>query len=345
MSKPDIEAPDYTPLAEASKAATERMGALGEAQLDFSKLMYEENAPALKKIAEQQGLMMGQQLEQAQDYYADYKQTYRPMEQKFVRDAQNFNTDAYRNQLATKAAADSGLAFNRTRQANERAMASMGVNPNSGRFQGLAGQSALMQSANRAGAMTGTRERAQQMGYARNLDAIGIGRNLPGLSRAAYGSAAGAGSMAGGNYQSAGINRLSGMGQGAATIGSGLNMGIGGLSSVLNAETQMAVVNTEHGSSFLGDLGGIMGGAASIYTAFSDARLKENIEHVGVDERTKLNLYEFNYKWDDKVRFKGVMAGEVQKVYPEAVSDLGGVFAGYLGVDYDMLGLEMTEVQ
>ena len=342
MSKPDIEAPDYGALADASKYAADKMSVLGQQQIDFSQQMYDENSPLLRDIATKQGLMMDQQMEQGEDYYAYLKDTYRPLEQGIVADAQNFDTDAMRNQLATKAAADSGLAFSRTQKANERAMASMGVNPNSGKFQGLGNQSALMQSANRAGVMTGARERAQQLGYAKKLDAAGLGRNLSGASTAAYGGAVNAGNSAGQNYQSAGMNNLQGMGQGSATIGSGLNMQLSGLGNVLNSQTS-AFVNSN--DSMLGDIGGLMGGAASMYTAFggSDIRLKDNVEQVGKDEKTGLNLYEFNYKWDER-RFIGVMADEVQKVYPEAVSDLGGAFEGYLRVDYGMLGIEMKEV-
>ncbi len=338
MGKKSSDAPDYTPLANASKEAAQIMAGLGEKQLAFSEKMYNENSPLMKDIATKQGQMMDQQMEQGKDYYDYQVDTFRPMEKGIVADAQNFDTDAMRNQLATKAAADSGLAFNRTRQANERAMASMGVNPNSGRFQGMGGQSALMQSANRAGAMTGARERAQQTGYARKLDAAGLGRNLSGASTAAYGSAVNAGNSAGQNYQSAGMNHLNGMNQGAATIGSGLNMQLSGLGNVLNSQTQMAVSGNEN--SMLGDLGGLMGGGASLMTAWpSDERLKENIKLVGKDERTGLNLYEFSYKWSPK-RFIGVMAQEVKVKFPEAVNEL----SGYMAVYYDMLGLEMKEV-
>ena len=343
MGKKSSDAPDYTPLANASKEAAQIMAGLGEKQLAFSEKMYNENSPLLKDIANKQGAMMDQQMEQGKDYYDYQVNTFRPLEQGIVSDAENFDTDAMRNSLATKAAADAGLAFNQTRKANERAMAGMGVNPNSGRFQGLAGQSSLAQAAGRAGAMTGSRERAQQTGYARKLDAAGLGRNLSGASTAAYGSAVNAGNSAGGNYQSAGMNHLNGMNQGAATIGSGQNMQLSGLGNVLNSQTQMAVSGNEN--SMLGDLGGLMGGAASAYTAFggSDIRLKENIQPAGKDERTGLNLYNFNYKWNAHT-FQGVMAQEVKSLYPDAVFDLGGELEGYLGVDYVSLGLEMKEV-
>ena len=342
MSKKGNDAPDYTPLANASNAAADKMSALGEKQLAFSQQMYDENAPLMKDIGQQQKLAMEQQLAQGKDYYDYQTQTYRPVEKGIVADALAFDTDAYRNQLATKAAADSGLAFGRTRMANERAMASMGVNPNSARFQGIGSQAALGQAGARAGAMTGARERAQQTGYARKLDAAGLGRGLSGASTAAYGSAVGAGGQAAGVYGLAGQQHLGGMAQGAGTIGSGLNMQISGLSNVLNNQTKWAMNEADSAGSFLGDLGGVMGAGTSMYTAgmFSDIRLKENIEPAGVDVGTGLNLYDFNYKWNPK-RFRGVMAHEVQEMYPEAVYTSG---AGWLAVYYEMLDIEMKEV-
>jgi hypothetical protein len=291
----------------------------------------------MKDIATKQGLMMDQQMAQGKDYFDYNKATFRPLEQGIVTDAQAFDTDAMRNQLATKAAADSGLAFGRTRMANERAMASMGINPNSARFQGIGSQAALSQAGMRAGAMTGARERAQQIGHARKMDAAGLGRGLAGASSAAYGGASGAGGAAAGTYGMAGQQHMAGMGQGSATIGSGMNMQLDGLGNVLNNQTQYLMQEAD--SSFLGDVGGIMGAGASMMK-YSDSRLKENIEFVGVDEITGLNLYDFNYKWGEK-RFRGVMAQEVREEYPEAVYTSG---AGWLAVYYDKLGIEMKEV-
>ena len=80
----------------------------------------------------------------------------------------------------------------------------MGINPNSGRFAGMGIQTDLGLTANRAAAMTGARERAENLGYARRLDVAGLGRNLPGISTAAYGGATGAGSAAAGTYMAPG---------------------------------------------------------------------------------------------------------------------------------------------
>lgn len=338
MGKNNTPPPDYTPLAEASRDAARMMTDLGREQLSFAREQYDTMNPIMQEVAGLQMAAQRQQMDQAADYYNYQQDTFRPLERSIVADAQNFNTAAYRDQLASQAASDVGLAFGRTRDMNQRAMASMGVNPNSGRFAGVNNASTLAQAANRAGVMSNTRNQAEQLGYARQLDAAGLGRGLSGASLAAYGGATSAGSAAGASAQSAGQNYMGNMAIGAGTIGQGQQMNLQGLSSILNAQTQ-TYINTN--DSFLGDLGGVLGGAAAVATAFpSDRRLKENIREVGVDQRTALTLYEFNYKDHPGKTFVGVMADEVALVYPEAVVERNG----YLAVHYDMLGIQFKEV-
>jgi len=334
--------PDYEPLAQASAEAARIQAGLGQDQLAFAREQYDRSAPILEGIANQQMAAQSEQMAQARDYYNYQKDTYRPLERGIVADAQRFNTEAYQNQVAGQAAADAGRAFGIGQQQNQRAMAAMGANPNSGRFAGMQNATGLQQAAVRANAMTGARNQAQQMGYARKLDAAGLGRGLAGASAAAYGGASQAGSMAGGNAQSAGQNYMGNMAIGSGTIGAGQNMQIQGLSNVLNNQTS-AYVNTA--GSVLGDIGGALGGAAAAYTAFgSDRRIKENIVEVAVDQRTALPLYEFNYKegfGDPNIRYVGVMADEVELSYPDAVAVMDN---GYMAVNYDALGIEFKEV-
>jgi len=334
--------PDYTPLAEASVEAARIQAGLGREQLAFAREQYDRSAPLLERVANQQMSAQDEQMSQARDYYNYQKDTYRPLERGLVADAQRFNTEAYRNDLASKAAADVGVAFGQSQAMNQRAMAAMGANPNSGRFAGMQQASGLAQAANRANVMTGTRMQADQMGYARKLDAAGLGRGLAGASSAAYGGATNAGSQAGLNAQSAGQNYMGNMATGAGTIGNGQNMQLSGLSNILDNQTK-SYINTQ--GSLLGDIGAIAGAGASAYATAggSDERLKENIEEVGVDQRTALTLYEFNYKkefGDPNIRYRGVMAQEVELSYPDAV----GEFNGYKTVHYAMLGIEMKEV-
>ncbi len=344
MGKNTVAAPDYAPLAEASAEAARIQTGLGREQLDFARQQYDRSAPILEGIANQQMAAQDEQMAQARDYYNYQRDTYRPLERSIVQDAERFNTEAYRNDMAAQAAADSGQAFGISQQQNQRAMAAMGANPNSGRFAGMQNASGLQQAALRANAMTGARTQAQQMGYARKLDAAGLGRGLAGASLGAYGGANQAGSMAGGNIQSAGQNYMGNMVAGANTIGAGQKMQLSGLSSVLNSQTQTYINSND---SFMGDLGAVLGGAGALakgggfMAMFSDRKMKENIEPVGVDQRTALTLYEFNYKGDTTRRFRGVMADEVELSYPEAVTETD---LGFKAVDYNALGIEFREV-
>ena len=329
-------APDYEPLANASREAAEIQAGLGREQLAFAREQYDRSAPQLEAVARQQMQAQSEQMDQARDYYNYQKDTFRPVERGLVADAQRFNTEAYRNQLASKASADAGLAFGQTQASNQRSMAAMGVNPNSGRFAGMQNASGLALSANRANAMTNSRMQADQMGYARKLDAIGMGRGLAGASSAAYGGASGAGSMAGQNAQSAGQNYMGNMAIGAGTIGAGQGMQLQGLGNALNANVNQ-YINTQ--DSTLGDIGAIAGAGVAMYK--SDRRLKENVREVSVDQRTALSLYEFNYIGDDTRKYVGVMADEVELSYPEAVAIMDN---GFMAVDYEALGIEFKEV-
>lgn len=87
----------------------------------------------------------------------------------------------------------------------------------------------------------------------------------------------------------------------------------------------------------LGTLGQVAGTAASLYSLFSDIRLKENIIPAG--KENSHNIYEFSYKGHPE-RFVGVMAQEVIKTHPEAVIMTP---IGY-AVNYDAIGVKMRRV-
>jgi hypothetical protein len=71
----------------------------------------------------------------------------------------------------------------------------------------------------------------------------------------------------------------------------------------------------------------------------SDRRLKQDIVEVG-EYPNGLPAYEFAYKHDPTRRFIGVMADDVEKFMPEAVTEVDG----YKTVDYALLGITMREV-
>lgn len=98
-------------------------------------------------------------------------------------------------------------------------------------------------------------------------------------------------------------------------------------------------VSNQSSSSNSGGLGTAIGAGLSF---FSDKTLKENIKPAGtaIGAGDKIfNIYEFNYIGDD-VKYQGVIAQEVEEIYPEAVTEVDG----YKAVNYDMIGIEFKEV-
>lgn len=78
-------------------------------------------------------------------------------------------------------------------------------------------------------------------------------------------------------------------------------------------------------------VGNIISAGLALF-GLSDRRLKENIQLL----RTRadgINVYTFNYVGTSEV-WEGVLAQEVQAVYPKAVSEV----EGWLRVDYDAIG-------
>ena len=308
------------------------MEAVAREQLRFSKQQYADMRPIVEQISQGQIAAQEQQMQQAADYYQYQQETFRPLEQGLVTQAQEFNTDAYRQAQAQEASAAAAKAFGTARDSTARYQAARGVNPASGAARGAGLQMQLQEAAMRAQGMTGARNQAQQLSYARQLDAAGLGRGLAGASAAAYSGAVGAGSQASNVAQSAGANYQAGLAGAGQTYG---NM----------ASTQASVFTA--GLQAQGEMYGALIGAGGTLGAAklgaSDMRLKENVSEVGKDPYTGLNLYHFSYINDpDSTMYEGVMAQEVLNFMPEAVFITED---GYYAVNYSMLGLEMKQVE
>ena len=232
--------PDYSAMAAATARGVDVAEKLGARQMDFAQRQYEEMKPLVERVAAQQIAAQEQQMAQAKDYYDYNVGTFRPLEQGLVADATRFSSEGYREQQARDAAAATGRAFGVAQDASARAAASRGINPNSGAGMALQSQNMLGLAAGRANAMTGARNQAEQMGFARRLDVTGLGRGLAGASTAAYQGASGAGSAGINTSMAAGNQYSQAFGQGAGYAMGGAQMGITGAGNILNSQTSYA---------------------------------------------------------------------------------------------------------
>ena len=255
-------APDYSAMAAATEKGIATAERLGNRQMDFAQRQYDEMKPLAERVYNQQLAAQEQQMKQAQDYYQYQQDTFRPVEQGLVADAMKFNTASYQEQMAQKAAADVQQAFQGAQGVSMREATRRGINPNSGAFGAASNANAMRLASATAGAQTGARTQAEQMGYARRLDAAGLGRGLAGASAAAYGGANASGTS-GINTAMAPGNQYSGAyGQGAGYAMGGAQMGITGQGNILNAQT--SAYNT--GVNAQGEMfGSVLGAGAVMY--------------------------------------------------------------------------------
>ena len=207
--------------------------------------------------------------------------------------------------------------------------------------QGMAGrQLSAAEQAQQYGQALGSQQQAQSV-WAMNQQAqLQPLQYLTGIGQAAAsGQAANIGS-AGANIS----NLQTGIGnvQAAGQVGSA-----NALAGGINSASQMYMLQNLLGSGGSGSGGSGVGSntysdaAAGMMASggASDPRLKKNIKLVGKTVHD-LNLYTFNYIWDDSKTYRGVMSNEVEIIMPGAVTK----DSGYDMVNYEMLGIQMEEV-
>jgi hypothetical protein len=180
------------------------------------------------------------------------------------------------------------------------------------------GEEALLQRASATGGLRGGNIQAALAQFRPAMLREAIDQQysrLGGMTSLGQQSAAGVGTA--GMETGSAIARLQAE-RGAALAGGELGQAKA-FSGILNLPAQ--VLGMQYGA------GGKMG-QPGLSNVFSDRRLKKNIKQIGT-RPDGLNVYEFDYIWGGG-RQVGLMAQEVQSVYPSAVSDSGG----YLMVDY-----------
>lgn len=338
-------APDYTPVAQASEESARIAAEQADRVLAESQRQYDLNMEVAKPIVDAQTRIMEETERQGKDYYDYMVSRQRPVEDALNADAMAAGSDAKAEEMAGKAMAD--VRQGTTGMQNQLIRQGLRYGYSPAKLAAMAGTMAGQQGLSVASAANTARQKEKDLGYAKKMDVAGLYRGLPGASQGAYSVATNAGNSATANQNAPGNALIAGMGTAGNMTIAGQGQKLSGLSSILNAQT--SIFNNSQSNDGLGGmlagLGGIGQGLGAMKTAGffagSDRRLKENIERVGVDDNTGLNLYEFNYKSDPDHRYRGVMADEVELIVPDAVvyDDLG-----FASVNYGMLGIRMEEV-
>lgn len=327
-----------------------KLADLSEQQLNFFKT---EIWPSMQRVSEaQEGRadrqaafdedVQRRQFQIAEEEYGRLREKFYPLQDDAIKEARDYNEGAQREKFAQQAIGDVRQAVDTATAANEQKMRSFGINPASGQFRGMMNSNQIQQSALEAAAATRARNAAEQLGWAKRMDAIGLGMNTFGNQATSTGLSLNAGnaSLAAGQIP---MQNAMMMGQ-SASLGYGGAMGGYGQVGTLGVQKYGADVQAYRAqrdaeaaeSAGFGNFLGALGNAA--ITKFSDARLKEKIKLVG-KLRDGINIYEFEYKPEFKQlagygRYRGVMADEVEHVIPKAVIVASN---GYKMVNYSMV--------
>jgi hypothetical protein len=307
--------------------AAAQQSAIAGQQLDFSKQQYadqkaemERMRPLIEKTLQGQIDLTDMTTRQALESEQHYKSTFKPLEERFAADAAKAGSQAEQSSAAAASGVDVQRQIDMQREASGRSMASMGVNPNSGRFQGMDRSAQIMGAAAKVGSMNAAAAQERNRGDMMRQAAIQTGRGIAGHSLAATGVATNTGNSsinvgqtpfnmnmaAGGQY-------MQGMGQAGQMYGSSANTYLGLHGAQMNTWQQ----NQAQRGQLLGAVGGIAGMAMgggfgqqlgkSLFSGTSDRRLKRNIRVVGMTPGGKF-VYDYEYIWGEPGR--GVMAQE-----------------------------------
>ena len=258
------------------------MQKLTQEQWEWVKGEYEKAAPdraaaaeMARKVSQAQLDSMGLQDTATRSMLEDRENLYRPLEQKIVAEANEFDTPERREAAAGRAVADVGQQVNIAQAAQQRNQQRMGVNPNSGAALALGNTMSLGEAATKAGAANTARDNIELQGYARKMDAANLGRGIASSQATSAGVALNQGNSAVAN---AGVPAQV-SGQGVAQMQGGANATLGGLGSAAGVYNNSSNLKAQAGdnSGMWGALGAL-GGAAIM--AFSDEEEKTDRKTV-----------------------------------------------------------------
>lgn len=321
------DAPDNSGVNNAAEASAQ----LGRDAFDWFKTEYANTAGQRKEtqdlansVSEKQLASMQYALDQAKDAENYNKTTFRPLEQRLVSEAQNYDTAERRNQESAAAVSDVNRQVAAQRLATQQDLARSGVSPESGKSQALNAAMDVEAAKAAAGASYTARKGVEQQGYARMADAASLGRNLPSqqATQQSLGVQAGSGAV-----QSSGAANSAGM-SGAALMQTGFNTGLNAQQTSGNLFGQAAQLSG--GGSNLGGIGQLLGGAASMYSSIkSSKKVKTDKRAVSMSDALDgvkdLDVEAWRYKEGegDGGEHIGPYAEDVQREFGDGVAPGG----------------------
>lgn len=255
--------PDYTPIAEASKASAEYSYRIADRQQKWAEKTYKENKKITDKFTD---FIMGQMTKQAgwaDEDRARYENVFQPLEDALVADAESYASPERQEYEAGKAEAKVAQEFEAARRTAQEKLETYGIDPTQTRAGAMDLQSRLAEAATQAGAGTMARERAEAVGRELREKAINVGRGYPAQVASSTAGAQGAGQAAVNSNLQTTASGASTMGTGGSWQGLG-NQSIGQWGNTLNMGFTNALDAWKAEQSASSGIGGILGTVAGM---------------------------------------------------------------------------------
>jgi len=224
------------------------------------------------KVVDQQLATQDQANTWAKEDRARTLATFQPLQDQFIAQAKDYDSQANQDAAAATARADITQAASTARGDTERQMASMGVSPTSGRFAGIARAGDTAIALQSAGAANQARQIVRDKAISLKGDAINMGNGLASSAAAAYGIGTNAGNSAVGNNATANQNFYA---NGAARNGAysgavGANASAGSIMNTSYGITQQGIAaqnaaQAQSSAGTAGALGSIAGAGIMVF--------------------------------------------------------------------------------
>jgi hypothetical protein len=256
-------APDYTPLAEASKESSAEALKLSREQFDWAKETYAQNKATTDKVVD---MFLSQQSRNdatAQKDRARYESIFQPLEDSLAKDAADYASPERRSREMGRAVAGVGQQFNAVRESSQRNLEAYGINPAATRYQALDVGIRAQEGAAKAAASAQAAERVDATGRALRSEAINVGRGYPGQIAGQYGTSQNAGNSGTNNTLATTASGANTMGTGTQWAGVG-NQALNTWGNMLNTgyNNQMSSWKADQESS--SGWGSLIGGVAGM---------------------------------------------------------------------------------
>lgn len=200
--------------------AAQQNAEVGREALAFNRQVYEEGKPRqaemdalAKKVVAQQLDVGDANQKQAADQWARFQELFVPVENQMVKDAMTIDSAAEQERAAGDAGTQVVKSYDAAQKQGARNLASMGINPNSGRALAATSTIGAMKAADEAGAMNNARQIVKDKGIALRAGAANFGRNMPNTAANSYGLTLNSGNSATSNQGAAINTALAGAGQ------------------------------------------------------------------------------------------------------------------------------------